>query len=263
MTVQSKRHLHNKDDIYRLIEAFQKEPDEEIKTRLVLHFEPLVHSLARKFASNEQVLDDLIQVGMIGLLSALDRYDTSYGRTFESFAVPTIVGEIKRYIRDKTWSVHVPRRIKELAPKIKQAIDDLTTELGRSPQIKEIAQRVEASEEEVLETLEISRSYQALSMDSDFEAGQDGSTVNLLDMVGETEQGYEQVNRRMLLEKLLPVLSEREQQVIRLTFFEGLSQREAGERLNISQMHVSRLQRRALHKLRELLKKTDTLTQSS
>ncbi|MDQ0340456.1 RNA polymerase sigma-B factor [Caldalkalibacillus uzonensis] len=255
MTVQSKRHLHNKDDIYRLINAFQKKPDEDIKTRLVLYFEPLVQSLARKFASNDQVYDDLVQVGMIGLLAALSRYDASHGWTFESFAVSTIVGEIKRYIRDKTWSVHVPRRIKELSPKIKKTIDDLTSELGRSPKIDEIAERVEASVEEVLETLEITRSYQALSMDNEFEVDYDGSKVTLLDLVGETEQGYEQVNRRMLLEKLLPALSDREQQVIRLTFFEGLSQKETGERLNISQMHVSRLQRRALHKLREMMKK--------
>jgi len=251
----------SKEEVYQLIEAYQKNPTEEVKTKLVLHFEPLVHSLAKRFAGQRtQAYDDLFQVGMIGLLGALSRFDLNQGRSFESFAVPTIVGEIKRYIRDKTWSVHVPRRIKELAPKIKRAVDRLTSQLGRSPQVEEIAREVDATEEEVLEALEVGRSYQALSIDTDIESDSDGSTVTLMDIIGQQESGYEEVNRQILLERLLPILTEKEREVIRLTYFEGLSQKEAGAKLNMSQMHVSRLQRRAIHKLRETMRETGALS---
>lgn len=259
MTVQSKHHPQDKGEIYRWIEQYQQNPNEEIKTKLVLHYENLVNALARKFARGDELYDDLVQVGMIGLLAALSRYDSSHGRNFESFAVPTIVGEIKRYIRDKTWSVHVPRRVKELSPKIKKAVDELTHQLKRSPQIHEIAEFVQSSEEEVLETLEMSRSYQALSVDNTFEADSDGGTVTLLDLVGQKESGYDQVDRRLLLDKILDVLTEREYKVLELTYVEGLSQKEAGEALDISQMHVSRLQRRAIHKLREVMKESDAI----
>jgi RNA polymerase sigma-B factor len=259
MTVQARQPL-SKEDVCQLIDRYKDHPTEEIKTRLVLHFAPLVRSLARRFAGHEQVVDDLVQVGMIGLLAALSRFDREHSRTFESFAVPTIVGEIKRYIRDKTWSVHVPRRIKEMAPKIKQAIDELTGQLGRSPRIGEIAKRLDVSEEEVRETVEMIRSYKALSIDTNFESDGEGSTVSLLEMIGVQDRGFEEVHRRILFEKLLPILTEKEQQVIQLTYYEGLSQQEAGLRLNISQMHVSRLQRRALHKLRETMRETGALT---
>ncbi|WP_106589756.1 RNA polymerase sigma factor SigB [Salsuginibacillus halophilus] len=242
------------EEVYRWIEEFQHDQNEEIQTRLVEHFEPLVHSLSRKFARGQDHDDDLYQVGMIGLLAALRRYDPSYNRSFESFAVPTIVGEIKRFIRDKTWSVHVPRRIKELGPRIKRAVEELTTELQRSPQVPEIAEHLEVTEEEVLETMEMGKSYQALSVDRSIEADQEGSSVTLLDLVGATEEGFERTDQQLLLEKAFGVLTDREKEILQYTYFEHLSQKEAGERLGISQMHVSRLQRRALQKLRESIR---------
>ncbi|HZG18238.1 MAG TPA: RNA polymerase sigma factor SigB [Candidatus Bathyarchaeia archaeon] len=248
-----------KEAVAQLIAAYQQTPTEEAQTKLVIHFKSMVESLASRFAKGHEPMDDLVQVGMIGLLGALRRFDAEYGRTFESFAIPTIVGEIKRYIRDKTWSVHVPRRIKELSPKIKKAVDELTIQLQRSPQIADIADYLAVTEEEVLETMEMGRNYHSLSMDSEIEADSDGSTITLLDLVGTHDDGFAHVEREITLGKILHVLNEREKEIIQLTFFDNLSQKQAGDQLGISQMHVSRLQRRALSKLREAIEKQGLL----
>ncbi|RSL29416.1 RNA polymerase sigma factor SigB [Salibacterium salarium] len=251
-------HKNNQDTkneyVYEWIAQFQENPTEEIQTKLVQHYDQLVHSLARKFSRGQDHDEDLYQVGMIGLLAALRRFDNSYNRSFESFAVPTIVGEIKRFIRDKTWSVHVPRRIKELGPRIKKSVEDLTNDLQRSPQVNEIALYLGVSEEEVLETMEMGKSYQSLSVDRSIEADQEGSAVTLLDLVGSTEEGYEKTDQQMLLEKAFVVLTDREKEILQCTYFDNLSQKETGEQLGISQMHVSRLQRRALQKLRDSIR---------
>src|SRR5690606_2755499 len=235
------------------IKAFQLHEDAEAQEHLVLHYKNLVESIARKYSKGRSFHEDIFQVGIIGLLGAIRRYDESYGKTFEAFAIPTIIGEIKRFLRDKTWSVHVPRRIKELGPKIKSTVEELTISLQRSPQINEIAEYLEVSEAEVLEAMEMGKSYQALSVDHSIEADADGSTVTLLDIVGNVDEGYEKVNQRLVLEKVLHVLSDRERLIIQYTYLENMSQKEAGEKLNISQMHVSRLQRRAIKKLREAI----------
>lgn len=235
------------------IKAFQESGDRDAQDRLVKHYHGLVESIARKYSKGRSHHEDIVQVGMMGLLGAIRRYDDSFGKSFEAFAIPTIVGEIKRFLRDKTWSVHVPRRIKELGPKIKSANEELTTSLQRSPRVNEIAQYLDISEEEVLEAMEMGKSYQALSVDHSIEADSDGSTVTLLDIVGNREEGYERVDQRLVLEKVLHVLSDREKQIIQFTYLENLSQKEAGDKLGISQMHVSRLQRRAIKKLKEAI----------
>ncbi|SIS56598.1 RNA polymerase sigma factor SigB [Salimicrobium flavidum] len=245
---------HHNDEVYEWIAYLQENPrDEEIQEKIVLVYNDLVESIARKYSKNSTIHEDLVQVGMLGLLAAIRRYDPSYGKSFESFAIPTIIGEIKRFIRDKTWSVHVPRRIKELGPKIKKATEELTSDLQRSPSILEISEYLEVSEEDVLETMEMGKSYKALSVDRKIEADSDGSTVTILDLIGDQEDGYENIDQRMLLEKVLPILSEREQEILQCTYFKNMSQKDTGEQLGISQMHVSRLQRRALRKLREAL----------
>jgi len=248
--------LHrSKDEILELIRLCQQETSESEKaqTQLVIHYEALVRSLAKKFSGRFDN-EDLVQVGMLGLLSAIRRFDITIGKSFESFAVPTIVGEIKRFIRDKTWSVHVPRRVKELGPKIKKTVEELTNDLERSPTVLEIAEKLEVSEEEVLETMEMGQSYQALSVDRSLEADQEGGEVTLLDLVGAQEEGYQQTDRQILLEKAFDVLTERERAILQHTYFDNLSQKETGEKLGISQMHVSRLQRKALEKLRDSIK---------
>ncbi|EAE2773121.1 sigma-70 family RNA polymerase sigma factor [Listeria monocytogenes] len=201
-----------KEKVYIWIAAYQENGDQDAQYNLVVHYKNLVESIARKYSQGKSFHEDLVQVGNIGLLGAIRRYDATFGKSFEAFAVPTIVGEIKRFLRDKTWSVHVPRRIKELGPKIKNAVEELTRELQSSPQISDIA-----------------------------------------DFIGVTDDGFERVNQRMLLEKVLPVLDEREQKILQYTFIENRSQKETGELLDISQMHVSRIQRQAIKKLREAL----------
>ncbi|MFK2826303.1 RNA polymerase sigma factor SigB [Bacillus sp. B190/17] len=235
------------------IKAYQTENDQEAQENIVKYYRGLVESIARKYSKGRSYHEDIAQVGMMGLLGAIRRYDDSYGKSFEAFAIPTIVGEIKRFLRDKTWSVHVPRRIKEIGPKIKATVEELTTSLQRSPTVDEIARCLDISEEEVLEAMEMSKSYQALSMDHSIEADSDGSTVTLLDIIGQKEQGYEKVDQRLMLEKALHVLSDRERQIIQYTYLENMSQKDAGDKLNISQMHVSRLQRRAIKRLKEAI----------
>lgn len=254
MATKSQPHNRRDGEVYEWIKHLQEHPeDEEVQEKIVLQYEDLVQSIAKKYSKNSSIHEDLVQVGMLGLLAAIRRYDPSYGKSFESFAIPTIIGEIKRFIRDKTWSVHVPRRIKELGPKIKKANEDLTTEMQRSPSVVEIADYLDVSEEDVLETMEMGKSYKALSVDRKIEADSDGSTVTILDLIGNQDKGYDQIDQQMLLEKVLPILSEREQEILKCTYFENMSQKDTGEQLGISQMHVSRLQRRALRKLREAL----------
>ncbi|MGV3042817.1 RNA polymerase sigma factor SigB [Staphylococcus rostri] len=234
--------------------AHQQNEDVEAQEKLVTHYENLIESLAYKYSKGQSHHEDLVQVGMVGLIGAINRFDLSFDRKFEAFLVPTVIGEIKRYLRDKTWSVHVPRRIKEIGPRIKKAIDELTNELERSPSIREIADRLEVSDEEVLEAMEMGQSYHALSVDHSIEADKDGSTVTLLDVMGSQDENYDLTEQRIILERILPILSEREREIIQCTFIEGLSQKETGERVGLSQMHVSRLQRTAIKKLQQAAK---------
>lgn len=253
MQKQSQPNQAQREQVNEWIRAYQQNQDEEAQSNLVIHFKSLVETISRKYAKGKSFQEDISQVGMIGLLGAIRRYDESFGKSFEAFAVPTIIGEIKRFLRDKTWSVHVPRRIKELGPKIRVTVEELTTTLHRSPRIDEIADSIGVTEEEVLEAMEMGKSYQALSVDHSIEADSDGGTVTLLDIFGNVDEGFEKVNQRLVLEKVLHVLSDREKMIIQHTYLENLSQKEAGDKLGISQMHVSRLQRRAIKKLQEAI----------
>lgn len=241
------------EQVLEWIRRYQENEDDDAQTQLVLHYERLVQSIARKYSKGKSYHEDIAQVGMLGLLGAIRRYDPDFGRSFEAFAVPTIIGEIKRFLRDKTWAVHVPRRIKELGPRIKATVETLTTELQRSPLVSEIADYLEVDEESVLEAMEMGRSYQALSMDHTLEADSEGGTVTLFDIIGAQDEGYEKTDQRLLVANALDVLSDRERQIIQYTYIEQLSQKETGELLGISQMHVSRLQRKAIKKLQEAI----------
>ncbi|USG66350.1 RNA polymerase sigma factor SigB [Brevibacillus ruminantium] len=254
MTSPVRKQNHSREELTQLVHLYQKTEDRSLQEQLVEAYRPLVESLAKKFVRGQILHEDLVQVGMIGLLASLRRFDREFGRSFESFAVPTIVGEMKRFIRDKTWSVHVPRRVKELSPKIKRVVDELTMKLQRSPQIEDIAAHLGVSEEEILETLEMGRSYHSLSMDSELEADGDGNTITLFDLIGTVEKGYQRVEQHLLINRALQVLDHREKEIIELTFYQNLSQKQAGDLLGMSQMHVSRLQRRALGKLREAMR---------
>jgi RNA polymerase sigma-B factor len=249
----ARRETGTKEEVLQWIKDYQETNDDEAQTKLVLHYERLVQSIARKYSNGKPFHEDIAQVGMLGLLGAIRRYNPEFGRSFEAFAVPTIIGEIKRFLRDKTWAIHVPRRIKELGPRIKSAVETLTIEMQRSPLVREIAEYLDVDEELVLEAMEMGRSYQALSMDHTLEADSEGGTVTLFDIIGATDEGFEKTDQRMVVANALKVLSEREKQIIQYTYIEQLSQKEAGERLGISQMHVSRLQRKAIKKLQEAI----------
>lgn len=244
------------EQINKWILSYQQNQDEAAQENLVNHYTKLIESLAYKYSKGQSHHEDLVQVGMVGLIGAINRFDLSFDRKFEAFLVPTVIGEIKRYLRDKTWSVHVPRRIKEIGPRIKKTIDELTNELERSPSIREIADYLEVSDEEVLEAMEMGQSYHALSVDHSIEADKDGSTVTLLDVMGNQDENYDLTEKRIILERILPILSDREREIIQCTFIEGLSQKETGERVGLSQMHVSRLQRTAIKKLQQAAQQT-------
>lgn len=242
------------------ISKYQESEDEEAQTNLVVHYQQLVKTLAKKYSFGKSYYDDIVQVGMLGLLGAIRRFDTTVNRSFEAYAIPTIIGEIKRFIRDKTWDVHVPRRIKELGPKIVNAVEKLTIELQHSPSIQEISKFLEVDEEDVLEAMEMGRSYQALSVDHSIDADLDGSKVTLLDIIGQEDSGFEKTNQRLMVSEVMDILSSRERQIIQLTFLKQLSQKEAGELLGISQMHVSRIQRNAIKKLKNAITTSCSVT---
>jgi RNA polymerase sigma-B factor len=253
MTQPSQTMKRTKEEIEALLLEYQETESEAAQAQLVEQYTALVGSIARKYSKGKSLHEDIMQVGMIGLLSAIRRYDISVGRPFESFLIPTVIGEIKRFLRDKTWGVHVPRRIKETWPKIKTVVDELTRHYQRSPKIHEIAEYMGISEEEVLEAMEMGKSYQTASVDQSIETGSEGSAVTVLDIVGTNDEGFEKVDRKLLLESALEVLSDREKTIIHCTFIENKSQKETGDYLGISQMHVSRLQKKALQKLRKAL----------
>jgi RNA polymerase sigma-B factor len=226
---------------------------EELREELVVAHLNLVRFLAMKFVNRGEPLDDLVQVGTLGLLKAIDRFDTERGVEFTTYATPTIVGEIKRHFRDKGWAVKVPRRLQELNQSVNRSIDALAIELGRSPTVAELAEKLNASEEEILEAQELGQAYNLLSLDSEVGGDGDKKSQTLADTVGMTDAGMELLEDRANLERAFHVLTGRERVIIYLRFYESVSQTEIAARLQVSQMHVSRLQAKALEKLRGAL----------
>jgi RNA polymerase sigma-B factor len=224
--------------------------DREAREELVTRYLPLVRGLARKFASRGQPVEDLIQVGCIGLIKAVDRFDLDRGVELSTYATPTILGEIKRYFRDKGWAVKVPRSLQDLNVRLNRTTESLTVELRRSPTITELAAATGASEEEVVEALESGRAYSSVSIFSGGAADEEES-AGLLDCLGSEEQGYEVFERRRVLAPAMGQLDPRERLILHLRFFEGMTQTEVAARIGISQMHVSRLIRKSIENLRQ------------
>jgi RNA polymerase sigma-B factor len=219
---------------------------------IVLRFMPLARQLAAGYARGTEPFDDLFQVACMGLVRAVDRYDTDRDTAFSSFAVPTIVGELKRYFRDKTWALRVPRDVKELGLTVQRASERLTATLGRAPAIDELAEAVGAAPEAVLEAREALSAYRASSLEES-RSGRDEDDDTLVDMLSCHEGGYGRAEERVLLDDLLRCLTRREREVVRLRFEEDLTQCEIGARLGISQMQVSRVLRGSIARLREVL----------
>jgi RNA polymerase sigma-B factor len=227
---------------------------DRLRNELVVAHLNLARYLAVKFANRGEALDDLIQVGTVGLLKAIDRFDLDRGVEFTTYATPTIVGEIKRYFRDKGWAVKVPRRLQELNLAVNRAIEKLNVKLGHSPTVAELAAHLGASEEDVLEAQELGQAYNLLSLDTELNGDGDKKSQTLADYVGQNDSALELLEDRANLERAFEVLSGRERVILYLRFYESVSQTEIAKRLNVSQMHVSRLQQKALEKLRVFLK---------
>jgi RNA polymerase sigma-B factor len=222
---------------------------QDVRGRLVELHLPLVEYLARRFAGRGEPLDDLIQVGTIGLIKAVDRFDRDRGVEFSTYATPTVVGEIKRHFRDKGWTVRVPRRLQELRAALSGATADLTQALGRAPTVAELAHQLGIGEEEVLEGLESANAYTAVSIEaSDGEGG-----LSVADTLGEYDESLEGVEYRESIKPLLASLPPRERRILMLRFFGNQTQSQIAADLGISQMHVSRLLARTLAQLREQL----------
>ena len=212
---------------------------------------PLVEHFARRFLNRGEPFDDLLQVGTIGLLKAIDRFDTERGVEFSTYATPTIVGEIKRHFRDRGWAIRVPRRLQELRLSITSATAELTQENGRSPTVSELARKIGVSDEEIIEGLESSNAYSTLSLDAP-DAGDD-SALSMIDVIGGDDEALEHVENRETIKPLLEALDPREKHILTLRFFRGMTQSQIAAEIGISQMHVSRLLARTLERLRESL----------
>ena len=222
----------------------------ECRDQLVRLHLPLVEHCARRFANRGEPLDDLVQVGTIGLIKAVDRFDTARGVEFSTYATPTIIGEIKRYFRDKGWAIRVPRRLQELRMAIGSVTGDLAQQLGRSPTPREIAERLGLGVEEVLEGIESSNAYSTLSLDA---GDNDDSPSSMLETLGMDDEQLAHVEIRESIKPLIEQLEPREKKILMLRFFRGMTQSQIAEEIGVSQMHVSRLLNRTLEQLRDSL----------
>jgi RNA polymerase sigma-B factor len=216
---------------------------------LVERYLPLARRLARRYQHTDEPIEDLIQVAAIGLLKAVDRFDCSREVMFSSYAVPTILGELKRHFRDRTWSVRVPRDLQELALRVDQTVTRLSIGQRHSPSVGEVARAVEASEEQVLEALEAMGAYRAGSLDAP-RSVRDEETESVAEALGAHDVGFDRAEERATLEPLMGQIGARERTVLKLRFGDDLTQAEIGERIGVSQMQVSRLIRQALARLR-------------
>jgi RNA polymerase sigma-B factor len=234
----------------RLLIRYHREGDPAAREQLVTRFLPLARQLARRYQRGGEQLDDLIQVASLGLLKAIDRFDPARETAFSSFAVPTILGELKRHFRDKGWSVRVPRDLQELAVKVDRVGDEMSRELGRAPTPAELAERTSTTLEQVLEAREASAAYRAVSLDRP-RSEEDEEGDSFADAFGVVDPGFGLAEDAATVERLMRVLSDREREVLRLRFEEDLTQSEIGQRVGVSQMHVSRLIRQSIARLRD------------
>jgi RNA polymerase sigma-B factor len=235
-----------------LLRRYHEDGDLQAREQLIEQYMSLVRSLARRYSYRGEQLEDLVQIGAIGLIKAIDRFDLERGVELTTYATPNIIGEIKRHFRDKGWSVRVPRGLQELNVQLSRLVEQLTVQLGRSPTIPELAKAAGVEEEEVLEALESGRAYTSLSL-SVGGGGGDDDDLDPLESLGTEEHQYEVSEDRAVLAPGFKALDARERKILQLRFFEGLTQSQIAQQVGISQMHVSRLIRRSLEKIRETI----------
>ena len=231
-----------------LLRRYHEDGDLSAREQLIEQYMSLVRSLARRYAYRGEQLDDLVQIGAIGLIKAIDRFDVNRGVELTTYATPNIIGEIKRHFRDRGWAVRVPRGLQELNVQLSRLMEQLTVQLGRSPTIPELAKAAGVEEEQALEALESGRAYSSLSLSVG--GGGDDDEVDPLESIGTEEHQYEVSEDRAVLAPGFRALDERERRILQLRFFDGLTQSQIAQQIGISQMHVSRLIRRSLEKIR-------------
>ena len=231
-----------------LFDIHSRERDPAARDELVDRFMPFARKLALRYIHSREPLEDLVQVACIGLLNAIERFDPEQGKKFTTFAAPTILGEIKRYFRDKGWAVHVPRDLQERALAVSRHADRLSAELGRSPTVDELADALDCTIEQAIEAIDAAENYQLTSLDAPI--AQDGEEhCALADTLGSEDDGFELAEERHALVTSWATLSDLEREVLGLRLVQGLTQREISRRIGYSQMHVSRLLRRSMHSL--------------
>lgn len=223
--------------------------DVAARDELVERFLPLARSLGRRYERSGEPLDDLVQIASLALVKAVDRFDPAHGTAFSSYAVPTIVGELKRHFRDRTWMVRPPRPVQELALRVERAIAQLSMALDRSPTVSELAAALDCDQEQILEALQARGARSGVSLQ--IPRGRDDDEQMLQDILGSTDAGFALAESRVMLDGLMEVLSPRSREMLRLRFEQDLTQTQVGELIGVSQMQVSRLIRRALSQMRD------------
>ena len=234
----------------RLLREYAAHRDPAVRERLVELNSDLVRFIARRFANRGEPLEDIEQVGFLGLIQAIERFDPSLENEFSTFATPTIMGEIRRHFRDRSWSIRVPRRLQENYTRAMRAQEQLSQELGRQPSVAEIAARLGLETDEVLAALEVSPAQHTVSLDATRPGRDEEEGSELGERLGQEDDNLERVEMKALIEQAMAHLSPRERQIMLLRFVDQLPQTEVAKRLGISQMHVSRLQRAALERMR-------------
>ena len=240
----------DKEKTHELFRRYKENGDMDAREKLVMSHLNLVRFLANKFKNRGEPLDDLMQVGYLGLMKAIDRFDPDRGLEFTTYATPTILGEIKRHFRDKGWSVRVPRRLQELSAKVNQATDALTTQLQRSPTVEEISDYLGVSADEVLEAMESSSAYSSVPLEAPGSTDSE-DTPSVLDRYADEDSALTFTDDRLVIEEALKGFSPREREVIEMRFVKGMTQIEIAEKLGVSQVQVSRLLRRTLKKIQD------------
>ena len=246
MTVIPRRFSHRSDD--ELFAAYHEGGDIDSREALAERFLPFARKLALRYSYTDEPIDDLVQVAALGLLGAIERFEPGRGNKFTSFAAPTILGELKRHFRDKGWALHVPRDLQERALALSRANERLSHDLGRSPTLDELAEVLHCTVEQALEASEVAHSYSPASLDAP--VSRDGEeSAALVELLGGDDDGFQLAESREVIARAWRALSELEREVVTLRFADGLTQREIGQRIGYSQMHVSRLLRRSLNRL--------------
>ena len=246
----------DKEKIKALFKQYKENKDQKLRDELIERHLYIAEILAKKYSNRGIDYDDIYQVACIGLIYAIDRYDIDKGYEFSSFATPTIIGEIKKYFRDKGWTIRVPRRIQELSKKINNSKIYLSQTLQRSPTVEDIAEYLNCTEEEVLEAMEASKVYTPQSLDVTFDSDNDDKDINLAELIGEEDRYFTKVENNDFLNKTLKILNEIERRILIDRYFNKKTQVSIAEDLDISQMTVSRIEKRVIEKLRKEAQKT-------